>query len=53
MPAVPCDVQVASAVLNEGKVYIKEPASETHGGKFMNMGPMDCKLQIQYFVHFV
>ena len=46
MSPVPCDTQIASAVLNENKVYIEEPTSETHGSTSMTVAPMPCQLSV-------
>ena len=46
MSPVPCDTQIASAVLKGNKVYIEEPTSETHGSTSMTVAPMPCKLRV-------
>ena len=46
MSPVPCDTQIASAVLKGNKVYIEEHTSETHGSTSMTVASMPRQLQV-------
>ena len=43
---MPCDAQVASAVLNENKVYTDKLTSGTFVSTILSIPPIDCKLQV-------